>query len=687
MNSVNSNVIKIWEAKHEKDGKENLKGFVLYAKEELTIYSEQGWEVEKWKPTKGQTLVFGFQDNNYAPIVTFEKPFMDFAKAFIRQEMTIKEITSAHLWIAMFRLVYRALIEQRDKIPCILKITNQTIKSCEQKIRDEVHNTTRKYQIGGKLQAFVLWLRTSKLILTLPVYKSPFKKPGHIAEQLGEEADKFREERCPSMHEMLCLADCFAKAETTIDKYYTSVLVLMCFAPSRVNELGGITINSLQKGDDGGWYVVWFGSKGYPDHRKGVPELMLDTVKEAFHRLKKISEPARNAAKWAYENPDKFYRHEKCITSEVLGEYDPMTKEEFAHAMHVTKTTFLNGESMAGTPIWIQKFLGEGEPTYNRINQLVHEKYKNKDWPYNPKSKRPIWENLFLIRENETHQQFEPKLFSWLMPSVDTINNQISPRPKVKMQILWQRFNKVNEDGNPLSLTTHQFRVWLNTHAKIGGVDDWKIAQWSGRADFRQNAAYDLRTLEEKSLLQTALMVSSYDDTPSVVALRKVRLPVPLKSVGVDREGVADFTGIGFCVHNFAQTPCTKAGECVSCKEHVCIKGIPETLEELQLLEAKVAAEFEYAKQEAGDDTFGADRWVTHLGWKLAHIRTLIKSKTDESLPDGTIIRVPVEHDPSPTRVALAEKGMRSDLNEPKDSEEANSLSSNLSIGQLLGFN
>lgn len=54
------------------------------------------------------------------------------------------------------------------------------------------------------------------------------------------------------------------------------------------------------------------------------------------------------------------------------------------------------------------------------------------------------------------------------------------------------------EDGTPIALTTHQFRVWLNTHAKIGGVDDWKIAQWSGRADYRQNSAYDLRTLEQK---------------------------------------------------------------------------------------------------------------------------------------------------------------------------------------------
>jgi hypothetical protein len=685
---LNRNVIRIWEAKHQQDGKKNFAEFVRFTKEELTLYQEQGWEADKWKPSNGQTLVFGFQDGNYAAIEPFEKPFMDFAKAFIRQQMTIKEITSAHLWIAIFRILYKVLQEQNSgKAPCILNITNQTIINAEQKIREADVVKMRKYHLGGKLAALTAWLLNNRIILTLPAYSSPFDKPPHKADQLGEEADKFREDRCPTMHEMLCLADCFARSSTIADKYYTSGLVLLCFAPARFNELGGLTINSLQQSDDGSWYVVWFGSKGYPNHRKGVPELMLDTVKEAFQTLKKISEPARKAAQWAFNKPDVFFRHDDCITDSKHQEDKKMSEREFAYAMGVVGSLHSTNKEKLNTPTkWINALLEENNLTYRRLNQLVHEKYKKKGWPYNTKSDRPIWENLLLFRDFELKPGSTTKGFSWTMPNVDTFNVQITRKDK-KMSNLWERFDMVNEVGKPLSLTTHQFRVWLNTHAKIGGVDDWKIAQWSGRADIRHNAAYDLRTLEEKNRIQTELMVSSYSDTPSVVALRKMRMPVPLNSLGVDREGVADFTGIGFCTHNFAQTPCTKAGECVTCKDHVCITGLPETLEELKLLEIKIAAEFEYAKQEAGDNTFGADRWVTHLGWKLAHIRTILKSKTDENLPEGTILRVPVEHDPSPTRLALNEKGMKTDFNNSKDSEEENSLSSSVSIGQLLGLN
>ncbi|ATC89405.1 hypothetical protein PISS_a0348 [Pseudoalteromonas issachenkonii] len=682
-----SNVIKIWEAKQQQDGKKNLEEFVRFAKDDLTIYQDQGWDVEKWKPNKGQTLVFGFQAGNYASIEPFDKPFMTFAKAFIRQQMTIKEISSAHLWIATLRKLYQVLQEQYvDLPPCILNVNNQTIKGVEQKIRDDNVVPMRKYHLGGKLQALVTWLLKNKILLTLPIYKSPFKKPANTSEQLGEEGDKFREERCPSMHEMLCLADCFARAKTVADKYYTSALVLLCFAPARFNELGGLTIHSLQQGDEGDWYVVWFGSKEYRDHRKGVPSLMLDTVKSAFKRLTDISEPARKAAKWAHDHPETFFRHKHCKTAPKHLEDAQLSHSEFAYAMNVVGSLHHTDKDKLNTPTkWINQLLEDNSLTYRRLNSLVHEKYKKKGWPNNPKSDRPIWENLLLIRDLELKPASATKDFSWVMPSVDTFNVQTTRKDK-KMSNLWERFEMINENGKPLSLTTHQFRVWLNTHAKIGGVDDWKIAQWSGRADLTQNVAYDLRTLEQKDLLKTELMVASYEDSPSALVLRKARLPVPLKSIGVDREGVADFTGIGFCVHDFARTPCTKAGECVTCKEHVCIKGIPETLEELELLETNIAAQLDHALKEAADDTFGADRWVTHLGWKLAHIRTLIKTKTDDNVLDGTVIRIPVEHDPSPTRLALADKGLNTDLDGKQSEKKEDKLSSNISMRQLLGF-
>lgn len=692
MGKSDNNVIKLWQAKHDKDTQRNLAEFILFAQSELTLYKEQGWDAPSWKPNKGQVLVFGFRQtegNSYSPIDIFKGPYLEFVKAFMRQQMTLKEITSAHLWISMFRNLYLALVAQEDdKVPCIRDVTGQTLKDAVAIIKQSENNLTRRYQIGGKLTSLVKWLLDERIVLTLPTFKNPFPKQVHTAEQLGEEADRFREERCPTMHEMLSLAECFARAEAVQDKYYTSALVLLCFAPGRINELDGLTIHSLQQGDDDGWYIVWHGSKGYPDHRKPIPPLMLDVVKEAFNRLIEIGKPARACAKWAYEHPNEFYKHEGCITQPDHKASQPLSHLQIANAMSIVGFLNKNGVTFQNTKAltnWLNALLDEKTVTYSRLNEVVHQKYKNKSWPNNPDSKRPVWENLLLYRDLELKPKSAAKQFSWTMPTINAFNEQLNKKPK-SVSTLWERFNMTQEDGTPIALTTHQFRVWLNTHAKIGGVDDWKIAQWSGRADYRQNSAYDLRTLEQKSRLSTELMVASYDDMPSAVILRKYNLPVTLKSVGIDREGIADFTGIGFCTHNFAQTPCTKAGECVTCKEHVCLTGIPETLEELEQLEKLISEQLDKAIQANGKDVFGADRWVTHHGWKLGHIRTLIAIMKDESLPEGTVIQIPVEHDPSPTRRALEDKKMVTDLEDRCNTKAQIKPQFNANIKKLLGF-
>ncbi|MCT8869576.1 hypothetical protein [Shewanella xiamenensis] len=692
MGKSDNNIIQLWQAKHDKDTQRNLAEFILFAQSELTLYKEQGWDAPSWKPTKGQTIVFGFRQtegNSYSPIDTFKGPYLEFVKAFIRQQMTLKEITSAHLWISMFRNLYLALVAQEaDKAPCIRDVTGQTLKDAVAIIKQSESNLTRRYQIGGKLTILVKWLLNERIVLTLPTFKNPFPKPADKAEQLGEEADKFREERCPTMHEMLSFAECFARAKTVQDKYYTSALVLLCFAPGRINELDGLTIHSLQQGDDGGWYIVWHGSKSYPDHRKPVPLLMLDVVKKAFNRLISIGKPARECAKWAYEHPHEFYKHEGCITPPSHKDNQSLSHSQIAHAMSIVGFLNNNGVNFQHSKAltnWLKALLDEETVTYSRLNEIVHQKYKNKSWPNNPDSKRPVWENLLLYRDLELKPKSATKQFSWTMPTINSFNEQLSKKPKL-MSTLWERFNMTQEDGTPIALTTHQFRVWLNTHAKIGGVDDWKIAQWSGRADYRQNSAYDLRTLEQKRRLSTELMLASYDETPSAVILRKYNLPVTLKSVGIDREGITDFTGIGFCTHNFAQTPCTKAGECVTCKDHVCLTGIPETLKELEQMEKLISEQLDKAIQANGKDVFGADRWVTHHGWKLGHIRTLIAIMKDESLPEGTIVKIPVEHDPSPTRRALEDKKMVTDLEEHCNSKAKHKPLLNANINKLLGF-
>ncbi len=668
-----TNKILIWVPKHVQDGSKNLAEFISFAKEQLTIYGDQedeygrGWYAGKWKTnhSRSMAMVFGFSSNAYKIDRLFDNPFMDFAKAFVRQEQTILEAMNVGDWLNVFRLLHDTLKElNSNKPPSIMDVNADVQDRVEELIKLSSFSDKKKYHYAGKLESLYQWLVKKQILPALPLRKNPFNRGLDKIEQLDEESIKWSEERCPSMHQMLSLADCFAKAESVKDRFYTSVLVLLCFAPGRGSEINSLTINSLQLEDDGKYYVTWYSGKGFGDTKKWVPTLLVDAVKEAFRRLIEIGKPARDAARFAFENPNKFMHHEGCITPKNFPQNLPLTCSQFLNAMSM-KDTAVNGRVLNWGNLhqhWIKRLLANGDITYSVLGEAVLNEYKNLDWPKNKKTGRPIWENLCLVREYEFSDDVGVKAFSWLSVSVNQINDQLSKRLE-RPHTLWDRFGIKDEDGSEISLTSHQLRVWLNTHAMNGGVGDYRLAIWSGRADVTQNKAYDGRTKGEKDRLKNQIMLLDHKTSPTTLALFSARLPVPLPSLGVQREGVADFTGLGFCVHNFAQTPCTKSGECITCKEHVCIKGLPDSLENLEQMELLIAEQLESAKAAATDLAFGADRWVTHLGWKLAHIRTIIENMKNPNVPNGALIRIPVAHDPSPTRRALNSKGKVTELN------------------------
>ena len=96
-----------------------------------------------------------------------------------------------------------------------------------------------------------------------------------------------------------------------------------------------------------------------------------------------------------------------------------------------------------------------------------------------------------------------------------------------------------------------------------------------------------------------------------------------------------------------------KNGDCVTCSEHVCLKGIPNTLDELRNLERLHQEQLAHAKSSVEEKVFGADRWVTSLGFKLSKIRAIIAILEDPNTEEGSKIRVPDELDVSPVKRSL----------------------------------
>jgi hypothetical protein len=308
-------------------------------------------------------------------------------------------------------------------------------------------------------------------------------------------------------------------------------------------------------------------------------------------------------------------------------------------------------------------------PNYSDIRKHIDKSYKTSTFPkYGDVN---VWDCITLLRENEFHKKHCVRPFSWRFLGHTILGFAIGSKNR-SSQSIFEELDLVDEDGSPLEFCSHQFRHWLNTKLQLAGEDDWIIAKWSGRADINQNKAYDGRTQAQKSRLtkrighvgksdgvmtikQVNQLMAPFTSElpPSPMVLHDLSLPVSLKSLGVSREGVAQFSGLGYCVHNYASSPCVKNGDCATCSEHVCMKGIGNSLEELKNLENLYAEQLEHAQANVDEKVFGADRWVTSLSFRLAKIRTIIRMMDDPNNPDGLIIRIPEELSPSPVKRSL----------------------------------
>ncbi|MFV1872767.1 MAG: hypothetical protein ACMZ64_05510 [Oleiphilus sp.] len=669
-----------------------------------------------WITSRGKklTIVFGVS-KNHSKYIPFQPPFSDFAKAYVRYQQSLVHKDST-MWASSLSRLYEALAEhsvlnELSEID-VMNLNNSVINRVEEKIKDSELSAGGKRNVGLSFEKVLKFIKDMRFKLDLQKWNNPFPRQSDSSIKLDRESREEEEDKCPSDYQMLQVADAFHQANTPRQKYFSSLCVMSMCQPGRDIELSGLTVNSLQKSAKGRWYLMWHPAKGGDPVRKWIPKLLEDVAQQAFKRLVEISAPAREAAKFAYEYPDAFMVHDQCIAPGELSQEQPLTYNQFAKALGLKVGKNHRGGEFNWqhqNPQWLNRLISNlndvsdwrkdllnrhlslrGNEVYKRnsdktagitvrfpcyydLRLLVDEQYKKQGFPkYGDVN---LWECITLVRDCEFHKDASVKPFSWMMVGHGMFSDAIGSErvsDGLKVQSIFEELGITDEDGGALRLNSHQFRHWLNTKLKLAGEDDWLIAKWSGRADIEQNKDYDGRTQEQKTRLtkrigfvangtevmtvaKVSQLLSPYtaESPPPPLVLHDLGLPVSLKSLGINREGVAQFTGLGFCVHNYAESPCIKNGDCAVCSDHACLKGIPHTLKELKNLESLFEEQLEDAKANVEDGVFGADRWVTATGFRLAKIKTIVAMLKDPNIPDGTPIRVSDELDPSPVKRSL----------------------------------
>lgn len=708
--------------KHELDCQKNLNDFIFRAKHQLTIYEDQGgFSNSNWKHYlangRPQSMEFtGLVVKGRKTGLPMEQPFVDFAKAYVRDNQTWNATNPANMMMVL-KACHDALLSVYSKADVLL-IDGIVLRKITEMIYERSSESSR-YRYGQMLEKFLEDLRLLKINITIPVWKNPWKRPGNKAQGTSEEDRKWQEDRLLTSFEITALADAFRLAKTPYQKFYSAQAVLLMCAPSRGGELNFLTVDCLfeethsekvrneetQQLEDKETtilYIRWKAEKGGGFISKPVHPLIAPTVKEAVKRLIELGEPARKAAKWAIEKPDQFYRHDKCTTSKEHEEHTPLTVAEFAAAFNLQDrsvgqdTLSINTDTIKKLykQKWVESLVDNKKYlTYSDLAKFTVHKYSRKfpKWPKIPEVNQPIHDLLCLIRENEFHSDFEPKQYSFECPNLNLLNDALGAihQRLPGTHSLFSELGIQNEDGGEIVISSHQIRVWLSTMAERGEMDSLDLAMFAGRSRVEDNRAYDLRPMSEfkaesRKLLELGL--ESLDGTTALEAV-KVNVPVTFEMLGrKDRIGTVQVSGYGYCEHDWTMTPCTKAGECISCKEHACVKGLPKNIEHLKQLEEIVQNELNRAAAATQEGFYGANAWLIYHGKKLAIIKTLLKYLEDDQLPDGLILRIPEELDVSLTKIALGEQNLINVVDEKNPmSEQIANESKNSFLALLQG--
>lgn len=574
----------------------NLNEFIQMCKRELTAFGDD-WTSDRWK--KGKTVaVFSTKTapSSRSQMTPLAAPFKDFAKAYVRYHYSHRPVQNLQWMMQALRCIEAALLTN-CQVADVRRLNGVIMDLAAERCRHYFDNADSRCNTGRHLEKIVSFVRKSCFAPGLPVWRSPFKKPKILTEDLGEDGRRHREAKLPSNESMMLVADLFARADDPESRFYSAIFVLLMAAPSRASEVLALPIDCIQWEDDASgtpqMYLRWRAAKGKGATKKWIVPAMHEAVREAVERLVEIGAPAREAARRAFNDPDQ-------TSSDPAG------------------------------------FRGHGD-----------------HWPYIDEEETvEVWNALCIHRRYEFNSARSTQEYSWCLVTVSHVGSRLGGE-----RSLFVTKGMTHTDGSSVSLTTHQFRHWISTMSARAGMDDYTLAQWAGRARVSDNRHYDHRTPGERIETAKQLLQSA---RPSLLERFRERQPVTYEELGVDRPGTAKATLYGMCVHDYAMAPCMKQRECMTCKEHVCIKGDHVSLDRIKLLEAQTESLLLRAQQAHEDGDFGADRWVDNHKWKLAHVRAHRVMLEDVRIPEGSVITIPPDHDPSPVLRALMDLGLES---------------------------
>ncbi|MGZ0080082.1 hypothetical protein [Methylomonas sp. ZR1] len=576
--------VLIFTPKFEKDAKQNLKDFIGFSQKLPALNDKLVYSSNYWKGAVNFTKI-GVSSKNREPRNQLDESIIPFAKAYVTYSQSLKKAKAFNEMKAI-RALEQVMLKTNGTVD-VNSINAVTLDQAAQVIRESYEGQAIYH--GGlhleKLQDFLV----SKKIVKPFTWINPLNRHPDDVDKVGEVGATHREKKLPDENALLALAEIFALGEDNLSKrdiFTSSAIAILLTAPARASELFYLKVDCLHEDVDRQGNKVlgikWYSGKGYGYEVEWVPSSMENTVREAVRRLKNLSEPARKFAKSLEDNKASSTFSERLLN--------------FPYVPYTT-----------GDDVSVK-------------------------WS----------EGLFTLHAYEFRIKGSVNTRKLWMPHIDTLNEDLEPTKKkkkdsnepVNVKSIFQRHEYLS-----YKITSHQIRHLLSTIAKVNGMDTALLTKWAGRANEKHNRVYN-HTPPEHYNKQLSLISGSHITSHSNLPIIEIVKPNTIQEINTSASLTLHQTEFGVCIHDYIISPCSKHRQCITCPEQVCLKGDNVKLERLKThLEAEQSLLIS-DRAAMVEGTIGADR---HYNKRLESIKIcseLIEKLTDDTLPDGTLIKL-----------------------------------------------
>lgn len=575
------------------------------------------------------------------------QPFKDFAKAMIIHLHIWKKTVALSIRIAAFRYLEAALYEVTSDT-CPTAVTPEVLNHAANLAMETVGGDTAS-SYASHLALIYRNMIELGLVRAPDIWTPSVPKPRRNRSRVGKQFDDERAAKLPSALALDALSEIFSSDNSDPSIVFTSsICAIMLCAPERSVEALFSPIDLIAPDwtdpltGEVGTGLRWFPVKGAKPFIKTVIPSMREIAVRAVARLLELSEPARVIAKWYEKNPSKIYLHPNL---EYLREHELLSYPEVSAILFGSPVNKATSTDMTRTRKWLNNHSIYCPKAY-KLNKVIPfsalEDAALADLPIG----FPVMDHTTGMRYSEALciariSEFRSKVplkCSFDRISYSTLKTGLKSSGKNKS--IFEKLNYRDSSERFLSISTHMLRHYLDTLVRhSGALSEEEVAKWAGRMNIRQNATYNHES--DRNIIDK--LRSALGDPSRAVG--------PFSNIGernfIRRDEFANIkiitahtTEHGYCIHDYAQTPCQVHQDCMNCDEQVCIKGDERAERNLRQTQAELIHLQDLAREAYRSDVLGAAEWFLYQEKTLERVNQLISIFDDSNVPHGSIIQL-----------------------------------------------